>query len=72
MERKFNLINRFSRGWTASFASADTPSAFEEFDEWLPDSVVLRLVALMRVQVFSVEGNAGDCEGWVPSIIAHL
>ncbi|MEX2105875.1 MAG: group II intron maturase-specific domain-containing protein, partial [Solirubrobacterales bacterium] len=28
-------INRFSRGWTAYFALADTPSVFEELDEWL-------------------------------------
>jgi group II intron reverse transcriptase/maturase len=35
MERRITAINRFSRGWTAYFALADTPSAFEELDEWL-------------------------------------
>ncbi len=35
MERRINSINRFSRGWTAYFALADTPSVFEELDEWL-------------------------------------
>lgn len=35
MERRIGAINRFSRGWTAYFALADTPSAFEELDEWL-------------------------------------
>jgi len=28
-------LNRFSRGWTAYFALADTPSVFEQLDEWL-------------------------------------
>ena len=28
-------LNRFIRGWTAYFALADTPSIFEELDEWL-------------------------------------
>ena len=35
MERRITAINRFSRGWTAYFAVADTPSVFEELDEWL-------------------------------------
>jgi RNA-directed DNA polymerase len=35
MERRIGVINRFSRGWTAYFALADTPSVFEELDEWL-------------------------------------
>jgi RNA-directed DNA polymerase len=35
MERRIFAINRFTRGWTAYFALADTPSVFEEFDEWL-------------------------------------
>jgi hypothetical protein len=35
MERRITSINRFSRGWTAYFALADTPSVFEELDEWL-------------------------------------
>lgn len=35
MERRIDAINRFSRGWTAYFALADTPSVFEELDEWL-------------------------------------
>lgn len=35
MERRIISINRFSRGWTAYFALADTPSVFEELDEWL-------------------------------------
>jgi RNA-directed DNA polymerase len=35
MERRIAAINRFSRGWTAYFALADTPSVFEELDEWL-------------------------------------
>jgi RNA-directed DNA polymerase len=28
-------LNRFTRGWTAYFALADTPSVFAELDEWL-------------------------------------
>jgi RNA-directed DNA polymerase len=35
MEWRITSINRFSRGWTAYFALADTPSVFEELDEWL-------------------------------------
>ena len=35
MERRIGQVNRFSRGWTAYFALADTPSAFEELDAWL-------------------------------------
>jgi RNA-directed DNA polymerase len=35
MERRIGAINRFSRGWTAYFALADTPTPFEELDEWL-------------------------------------
>jgi hypothetical protein len=35
MERRIDSVNRFSRGWTAYFALADTPSVFEELDEWL-------------------------------------
>ncbi len=35
MERRINSINRFSQEWTAYFALADTPSVFEELDEWL-------------------------------------
>ncbi len=35
MGRRIVAINRFSRGWTAYFALADTPSVFEGLDEWL-------------------------------------
>lgn len=35
MERKITTINRFTAGWTAYFALAETPSVFEELDEWL-------------------------------------
>ncbi|MGH2991211.1 MAG: group II intron reverse transcriptase/maturase [Solirubrobacterales bacterium] len=35
MKRRIFAINRFTRGWTAYFALADTPSVFEELDEWL-------------------------------------
>ena len=35
MERKIAAINRFTVGWTAYFALAETPSVFEELDEWL-------------------------------------
>jgi hypothetical protein len=35
MDRRITSINRFSRGWTAYFALADTPSVFEELDEWM-------------------------------------
>ncbi len=35
MERRIAAINRFSRGWSAYFALADTPSVFEGLDEWL-------------------------------------
>ena len=35
MERRIEEINRFTIGWTAYFALADTPSVFEGLDEWL-------------------------------------
>jgi RNA-directed DNA polymerase len=35
MERRIEEINRFTVGWTAYFALADTPSVFEELDKWL-------------------------------------
>jgi RNA-directed DNA polymerase len=35
MERRIVAINRFTVGWTAYFRLADTPSVFEELDEWL-------------------------------------
>jgi len=35
MTVRIAALNRFSRGWTAYFALADTPSIFEELDEWL-------------------------------------
>ena len=35
MERRIKEINRFTVGWTAYFAFADTPSPFEELDKWL-------------------------------------
>jgi hypothetical protein len=35
MERRIREINRFTVGWTAYFALADTPRPFEELDEWL-------------------------------------
>jgi group II intron reverse transcriptase/maturase len=35
MERRIHAINRFTIGWTAYFALADTPSILEELDEWL-------------------------------------
>ncbi len=35
MERRIDEINRFTVGWTAYFRLADTPSVFEELDEWL-------------------------------------
>jgi RNA-directed DNA polymerase len=35
MERRIHAINRFTVGWTAYFALADTPSVLEELDEWL-------------------------------------
>ncbi len=35
MERRIIAINRFTVGWTAYFQLADTPSIFEELDEWL-------------------------------------
>jgi RNA-directed DNA polymerase len=35
MERRINAINRFTVGWTAYFALADTPSILQELDEWL-------------------------------------
>ena len=34
MERRIEEINRFTIGWTAYFALADTPSVFEGLDEW--------------------------------------
>jgi group II intron reverse transcriptase/maturase len=35
MERRIREVNRFTVGWTAYFALADTHSIFEELDEWL-------------------------------------
>lgn len=35
MERRIEAINRFTVGWTAYFALADTPRPFRDLDEWL-------------------------------------
>lgn len=35
MQRRIIAINRFTVGWTAYFALADTPRPFEDLDEWL-------------------------------------
>ena len=35
MTERIVRINRFTRGWTAYFALADTPSVFAELDQWL-------------------------------------
>jgi RNA-directed DNA polymerase len=35
MKRRITEINRFTVGWTAYFALADTPRPFEDLDEWL-------------------------------------
>lgn len=35
MERRIRELNRFTVGWTAYFALADTPSPFDELDAWL-------------------------------------
>ena len=35
MERRIKEINRFTVGWTAYFAFADTPSPLRELDKWL-------------------------------------
>ena len=35
MPTRLVLINRFLAGWTAYFALAETPSVFNEFDQWL-------------------------------------
>jgi RNA-directed DNA polymerase len=35
MPIRIAAINRFLGGWTAYFALAETPSVFNEFDEWL-------------------------------------
>ena len=35
MERRIRELNRFTVGWTAYFAYADTPSSFEQLDKWL-------------------------------------
>jgi len=35
MDRRITAINRFTVGWMAYFRLADTPSIFEELDEWL-------------------------------------
>jgi group II intron reverse transcriptase/maturase len=35
MERRVHAINRFTVGWTAYFAYADTPRPFADLDEWL-------------------------------------
>ncbi len=35
MERRIELINRFTVSWTAYFYIAETPSKFEDLDKWL-------------------------------------
>lgn len=35
MKVRMAVLNRYIRGWTAYFALADTPSVFDEFDQWL-------------------------------------
>jgi group II intron reverse transcriptase/maturase len=35
MERRLHAINRFTVGWTAYFAYADTPRPLRDLDEWL-------------------------------------
>ena len=35
MPVRLALLNRFLAGWTAYFALAETPSVFDEFDQWL-------------------------------------
>jgi group II intron reverse transcriptase/maturase len=35
MDRRIRELNRFTVGWTNYFALADTPSVFDELDEWL-------------------------------------
>ena len=35
MERRIKEINRFTVGWTAYFALADTSLPFERLDQWL-------------------------------------
>jgi hypothetical protein len=35
MERRIRELNRFTVGWTAYFAYADTPRPFADLDEWL-------------------------------------
>ena len=35
MNDRITALNRFIRGWCAYFALADTPSVFEQADEWL-------------------------------------
>jgi group II intron reverse transcriptase/maturase len=35
MERRIEEINRYTVGWTAYYALADTPSVFEGLDQWL-------------------------------------
>lgn len=35
MNVRIAVLNRYIRGWCAYFALADTPSVFDEFDEWL-------------------------------------
>ncbi|MDA8069864.1 MAG: group II intron reverse transcriptase/maturase, partial [Actinomycetota bacterium] len=35
MERRIDEINRFTVGWTAYYRLADTPTVFEDLDQWL-------------------------------------
>ncbi|HEU4731191.1 MAG TPA: group II intron maturase-specific domain-containing protein, partial [Kofleriaceae bacterium] len=35
MQRRIQEINRFTVGWVAYYQLADTPSVFEELDQWL-------------------------------------
>jgi hypothetical protein len=35
MQQRIDEINRYTVGWTNYYALADTPSVFEDLDEWL-------------------------------------
>lgn len=35
MQERITILNRYIRGWCGYFALADTPSVFEQADEWL-------------------------------------
>jgi len=61
MEQRIEEINRFTVGWTAYFALADTPTVLERLDRWLRRR--LRQVRWKEEGVEAPENQAAKPEG---------